>query len=111
MFKNLTDFSYRRNWKEAVGFYIAYLILVILAAIVASLLIPSDASNYEEGFNHGVKVGTYVAALCSLIIPFIILKKKNLLSNFPLILLALVSGICGYLGGGIFGLIIPAFLT
>jgi len=115
MFNKLTDFSYRRNWKEAVGFYIAYLLLMILVGsllggIIGSLFLPA-AADFSGGFDFGVRVGTVVAVLISLLLSFAILAKKHLLNNFGLILLAIVAGILAFFGGGLLGLIPIAYLT
>lgn len=105
MFKNLTDFSYKRNLKEAIGFYLAYLLLgVILGGIAGALFV-------SQGFNQGVRVGTIVSIILSLVISGLLLKEKNLFRNFSYILLALLSGILAAFGGSLLGLIIPAVIT
>ena len=109
MFKNLTDFSYKRTRKEALGFYLSYLLLIIivggLIGALAGLVIG------EGSFEIGLRFGNIVAILTVLGLSFAILKKKNLLNNFGYILLALVSGILAFLGGGLLGLIPAAYLT
>ncbi|HPW89969.1 MAG TPA: hypothetical protein PLJ40_00930 [Paludibacteraceae bacterium] len=103
MFKKLTDFGYQRTTKEAIGFYLAYLLMVmVVAGVLAAILGVIVQSN--DTFNLGVKIGTTVAIIASLGISFWILKEKKLLSNFGLILLAVFIG-------GIGGLIPAAYLT
>ncbi|GFN35892.1 hypothetical protein [Tepidimicrobium xylanilyticum] len=47
--KNLTDFALQRNWKQAIGFYIAYLILVFfIGALVGGIVGLVDPCGPEE---------------------------------------------------------------
>ena len=109
MFKNLTDFSYKRSTKEAVGFYLAYLFLiVILGALLGGII---GLLIGQEGIDVGTRFGSILAILTCLGISFAILSKKNLLKNFGLILVALLSGILAFAGGGILGLIPVAYLS
>lgn len=115
VFNQLTNFGYIRSWKEAVGFYIAYLVLTMLisaliSGVAGNLLLPATA-DFSEGFNLGLRIGPFVAAVVTLVLSFLILSKKRLMSNFGLILLAIVTGILGFWGGGLLGLIPTAYLT
>lgn len=109
MFKNLINYAYKRNLKEAVGFYIAYLILIVILASLVGAMVGAitRVNNYSLEF----KLGQIIAALFSLILSFLILYKKKLLNNFLYIILAILSGLLAYLGGGIFGLIPAAYLS
>lgn len=113
MFNNLVDFSYKRNWKEAVGFYLAYLVLgVILAAIAGGLSsFFSEIGTFEQGYNQGVKAGSVTGVIFCLLISIVLLKQKKLFINFGYIILALLGVILSLLGGLLFGLMIPAYLT
>lgn len=110
MFKHLTNLGYKRNAKEAIGFYIAYLMLIIMAAFLlgSALGIVMDASY---SFNFGLKVGNVTAIIITVVTAFLILKEKKLLSNFGYILLVLLSVILAVFLGGLGGLIPVAFLT
>lgn len=109
IFNNLADFSYRRNTKEAIGFYIAYLFLTIVPGIVLALALGSIMWNDTYGF--GLTVGNIVAVVVSLGVSFLILKEKNLLGNSGFILLALLSGVLAIIFGGLGRLIPAAYLT
>ena len=120
MFSHLTDFSYTRNWKGAVGFYLAFMLLGLLGLFiigVAGAIInpPPPGASYADGFQAGVQFGMHIGiiliTLYSLAISFVVLFKKNLQKRFWYVLLALVSGIAALFGGALLGLIIPAFLT
>jgi len=122
MFKNLTNFSYKRNWKEAIGFYLAYLFIgSILGGIVIILLygnsIKSGATTFSEAFYNSLRLSNRIGGLVysliySLSIAILLLIKKKLYKKFRYIILTFLSGILVVLGGKLLlGLIIPAFLT
>lgn len=104
MFSKLTDYSYKRNTKEAVGFYIAYLLLVTLLSALAGALFGGD-------FQSGWQLGTKVAVIVSTLLSFILLFKRKLIGNFGYILLAILAGILAYFGGGLLGLIPAAYIS
>ena len=79
IFNNLADFSYRRNTKEAIEFYIAYLFLTIVFGIFLGFAFSSIVQNNTYSF--GLTIGTIFAVVVSLGISFLILKEKNLLGN------------------------------
>lgn len=113
MFKHLTNFGYKRNAKEAIGFYIAYLILIIMAAFLLGSALGIVMGAFY-GFNFGLiglKVGNVIAIIITVVTAFLILKEKKLLSNFGYILLVLLSGILAVYLGCLGGLIPVAFLT
>ncbi len=109
MFKNLTNFSYDRNVKGAIGFYLAYLLLtIILGTLIATVL---GLIFNRTSFGFGLRIGTFTAIVVSVGLSFMIIKRKNLTSNFVYILLALLSGLLALLGGGVLGLIPTAYLS
>jgi hypothetical protein len=106
MFKNLLNFSYKRNPEEALGFYLAFLALAfILNKIFAALF--------------GSLIVIVVYPVFCLIISSLIVKKKKLSKSsdylnyligvFLTAVLAGVSLVTGF--GPLLGLIIPASLT
>lgn len=113
MFKKLTEFSYKRNWKEAIGFYLAYLLVgLILGGISGGLSsIQSGATTFSEGFDAGLGIGAIVGIIYSLIISFVVLIQRKLYKNFGWVILALLSGLLAAFGGSLLGLVIPAFMT
>lgn len=110
MFKRLTDFSYRRNGKEAFGFYLAYLLFIIIVSVIAVSFFSGISPLYDR-LNTGMRLGTTVAITSCSILSFFIITQKKLINDFGYILLALLSGLVASFGGGLLGLIIPAFLT
>ena len=109
MFKNLTNYSYRRTKKEAAGFYIAYLVLTILLGTLVSAIVGLILGR--SSFDLGVRIGTLTALVVSMGLSFAIIKRKNIMNNLGLIILALLSGVLALLGGGLLGLIPTAYLS
>lgn len=108
MFKNLTNLSMKRNWKEAIIFYVAYLILVLLIAFIVGIIIgiinPYNVLEVSE------KAGIIIGTIYSILLYFIIYYKKGM-SSFLYIILGLVTGIVSLFLNEIFALMIVAFLT
>ncbi len=109
MFEHLTDFGYVRTRKQALGFYIVYLLLTALCAAIIGAFVAFFI--YEDAFDVGVKLGTIVGIIGSITLSFLILSAKKLTGNFWLLLFALIGGLLQTLGGGVISLIIPAYLT
>ncbi|MFQ3876654.1 hypothetical protein ACLK3A_19260 [Leptospira kirschneri] len=107
MFKKIIDFAYQRSWKEAVVFYIVWLIIIIIfsgliSSIAIGLLgIVSLKFLPKESFQIGVKIGSFIAVVSCLLISFTILKKKNLHTHIGFILIGLFSGILAVILGGL----------
>lgn len=109
MFSNLADFGYKRSSLQSLGFYIVYLILTILTGFLAGMIF--GVSTGSTSFESGQKVGMIVAILVVLVLSFLVLQAKKLLNNYFYLSLAAASGVVAFLGGGLFGLIITAYLT
>ncbi len=110
MFSNLTDFSYKRTSLQAFGFYITYLVLVMIFSAAAAVLVSMVVNEDAGTFSNGVRLGTFVAIIFSIGISFVILREKRL-TGFGYNLLAITAGALALLGGGVLGLIIPAIFT
>ncbi len=108
MFKELTNLAYKRNGKEAFGFYLAYLLatiaLVFLIAVVVAL--TTGTTSYDAGFRIGETSAIVLVITFSLVV--VNAKKSWTFSN---ILLVLLSGILAFFGGGLLGLVPTAYLT
>ncbi len=113
MFKRLLDLAYKRNWKEAIGFYLAYLllalvILFLLGGAVGLLVGTEEKTAFDEGYRFGVIVATaYVLVLTGLL-----LRSKRLLGkNFGYLLFWLLSGLLTLVAGAFVGLIPAAYFS
>lgn len=114
MFKNLFDFTYRRTVKEAFGFYLAYLLLILISGIILGGTLGgffTTEDTFEAGYDFGLKIGIFFAVIVCLYISISLVVKKKLYTNFGFVLLSLCSGILALFGGALLGLIIPTYFT
>lgn len=113
MLKNLTNFSYKRSWKEALGFYLTYLLVSISLGGIGDMFfgILSRALIIDRNFYSSANIGTMIIILFCLIIACMVLTRRKLYANFGYVILVLLSGILASFGGSLLGLIIPAFMT
>ncbi len=110
VFKKLTDFSYVRSTKEAVGFYFAYFIMAVLIGALlgatSALLFPK-----EDLMQLGIRVGNVIAILIASLLAIANLSKKRLTGEYKYIMIALLAGLLAVFGGSLLGLIPVAYLT
>lgn len=114
MFSNLADFSQVRSTKQALGFYLAYLVLGFILGAVAGALgstLFAKGGSVSEVYEAAVKSGLVVAIAYPIVVSFMIVKAKKLTKNFTYILLTVLAGVLGYFGGALLGLIPAAYLS
>jgi asparagine N-glycosylation enzyme membrane subunit Stt3 len=109
MFTNLTDYKRKRKVKEAIGFYIAHFIVLLLLIMGLTFFLALITGNNKSDF--AFKTGNALAILLSLIYSFLILKEKKLTGKFSYLLIAVASGVLAAFGGLFLGLIPAAYLT
>ncbi len=109
MFLELTNFALKRTPKQALGFYFAYLLfIIILSGLIGGLFgYFSKSVTYEIG----ARLGTLISVVTSLYLSFLMLQKKKLTKNTRFLLLAILSGFLAYIGGGLLGLIPASYLS
>jgi hypothetical protein len=107
MFKDIFTLSTQRTASQAFGFYIAYLVMLILVCGIAGGIAGVLTGG---GFNTGVKIGQIIAIIACPVLGFLVLKSRGAFS-FGNVLIALLAGILAALGGGLLGLIPVSFLT
>jgi len=118
MFTKPFDLGFTRSAKQAIGFYILWLILIgLLGGVVSAALFPffsNETSNFEAGFRAGAKVGLKIGASFAIIadtmLAFWVLKSKKAFTFFN-VLLAIITGVLSIFGGALLGLIPVAYLT
>lgn len=104
---NLTDFGLERNWKQAIGFYFAYLLLgFLIGALIGGITGIIDPYNLELP----ATIGEVAGIIYCLILYFAIYVKKRL-NSFLFIILGLVAAVINLFFGNIVSLIIVALLT
>jgi len=118
MFKSLFNLGYKRNFIEAIVFYIVYLILfvIILALIngVITRILYPDSTSFPEGYERGGQVANVCMPILLLIssavlsISILVCKK---LYNVGAILLTIFTICVMTIFGAILGLIPMSILT
>jgi hypothetical protein len=112
MFTNLFDFSFTRTTKQAIGFYIVWLVMLAIgSSLVSAAASPLlGAKTFKSGFSEGVRIGQSFIIIADTILAFWILKSKNAFSLGNIVLAFLAGGL-SILGGGLLGIIPIAYLT
>ena len=107
MFKDLFKLEKQRTAKEALGFYIACLLLSLLAFLLFGGIIG--------GIIQSPDLVLLLANLLAIIfcpwLSYQIISKKNLKGNILYIVLCISSGVGAYFTGTLLGLIPVAYLT
>lgn len=110
MFKNLSNFSYKRSNTEAFGFYIAYFFLIIAVSVGLALLM-SIVLNIANSYSDGVNIGTGVAMILSTGLAGLIVKAKNLQNDPKYLVIAASALVLGLIGGALLGLLPATYLS
>lgn len=111
MFNHLSDFSFVRNTKQAIGFYIAYFLLTLIAAmIVGAIAGVLFATTEEEAYALGGKLGTALSIIIAISLSALVIQKKQIWS-FLTVVIVLIAAALATLLGGIFGVMPAAYLT
>jgi hypothetical protein len=113
MFRRLTDLGHQRTLVEAIGFYLAYLILGIaiaaaLGAVAGPLVVALGGGSAFDG---GMLIGTIFAVVACPVLSFAVLIKKGLLGHIGYLIVAVLSVAGAAVLGLILGLVFVAFLT
>lgn len=113
MFSQLTQFSVKRTGKQAFGFYLAWFVLALLLGMAVGLVtgVAAPQITPEAGFSFGLIVGAVVGVIYCVTIGILVARGRGILGEFKTILLIVGTAILAGLGGGLLGLIIPAYLT
>lgn len=110
MFMKLTELGFKRTPTQAVGFYIVYLILIVVLAGLSGGVVSLVAGKADD-IEFGAAVGLLIAVAMCLGLGYQVLTKRRLTGQMLYILLVLLGGVLAYVGGGILGLIPVAYLT
>ena len=114
MFKNLTDFSYKRNFIEALGFYLAYLLLlIILNMLIMELVAVVIGTPMAKRVM--LDIMSYVSLIYFIFLSLKIVLAKKLFKNFiatstvkdSLMITMPLQSIIFYLLYGIFAGLVP----
>jgi protein-S-isoprenylcysteine O-methyltransferase Ste14 len=116
MFTHLTDFKFKRNRTQAIGFYIAYLFAsLLLSALVSFLYMSMNGQSFSsddpESFSAAAQVGAKVFMAVVLVMSFLVLNAKNLLKDTRSIIIVVIGVVLTFIAGGLLGFIPLAYLT
>ena len=110
MFKDLGNFGLVRSRSQAIGFYLAYLALLLVIAMIVGMAVGLTLPANSDFYNQGVGIGAVFSALACPFLSYMVLKKKNMLGSFSSFVYIVAAAGLGLLAG-ILGMIIPAYLT
>lgn len=106
--KDLTNLALKRNWKQAILFYIAYLVLgFLIAGLLGGLTGVIDPDNVEES----AEIVGYVAGSIYISVLYFTIYIKKKLNSFLLIILGVITAVINLFFGNIVSMIIVAILT
>jgi len=106
MFRNLTDFKFKRTGLQAFGFYLAYLFLFLLLGFLSGFIMALIGAR-----DNAFSIGVLVAMITSPTLTFLVLYQKGLVNKLGYILLLVLTPILAFLAGALVGLIPVAILT
>jgi drug/metabolite transporter (DMT)-like permease len=111
MFQHLTDFAYQRTKKQALGFYLAYLALIIAIGGLLGIFIQATSPSQKDMIGTIYSAGSLLAILAPFLLALTVAVSKRIYTQVSVILVILLSGVLGSLAGGMLGLIPVAYLT
>jgi ABC-type Fe3+-siderophore transport system permease subunit len=112
MFRELLNFSYQRNWLQAVGWYLISLIIGIALAVlveVGRIAVTGAAASFWEGFNRGHPAGQIVGIFYVVLLAVLLLWRRP--KDAPNTLLAIAGVALDAFFGTLGGLLPLAVLT
>lgn len=116
MFDELSDLAFKRTRVQALGFYLAWLFLTILVAILLSFIathtfLASPEMMATEQFEMGLRIGGVLAIAFCMGLSYVVARAKGAHMEYKTLLLVVLAGLLASLGGGLLGLVIPSYLT
>lgn len=96
-----------RTWKQAIGFYIAYLCVYLLVGAITGVAVAVSTGSSDTDMIY--RVAGPLVVLMTATVCILMITKKNL--GFMYWILGIVACGLSVLGGGILGLIIPAYIS
>lgn len=111
MFKDLTNLGLKRTATQAIGFYLAYFLLILIVGFILGGIGGAFMGDNENAFNIGANLGIVISIIITLILGFLILREKKLLNSYGYILIVLISAAIALFAGALGGLILIAYLT
>ena len=111
MFQHLTDFAYQRTKKQALGFYIAYLALIMVIGGMIGIFIQATSPSQKDTGSTIHSVVSLLAILAPILLALTVAVAKRIYTQVFVVFMIILSGVFGSIAGGILGLIPVAYLT
>lgn len=113
MFDTMFDFRTRRNWKQAIWFYLFFSVMAFLIAMVAAFLFLPEAHSFQEGMMLGAHhpLLKWFRVIVSGGLGGVLLWKKGLYKSPTSVMLVLVAVVLSVMTGTLLGLIPVAYLS
>jgi hypothetical protein len=108
MFAEIMNFNYRRSAKQAVGWYLMYLLVGLVIGAVSGYLAGLFV-HADEGFNIGRLAGQFSAVPLNILLGTLLIWHRK--KDAPNLLLVLTGVLLSALAGALGGLIPLAFLS
>ena len=112
MFTQVTEFGFQRTRKQAIGFFLAYSLGMLMTGGVFGAIAGMYLAIVSPGplhFEQVSGIGIAIAALGSAAVAYLVVARKNLPASYLLAVLA--AAVVGGLFGAFAGMIIPAVLS
>jgi hypothetical protein len=100
-FRELMNFSYRRNWLQAIGWYLIFLVIGAVLGAVVGRVTAINAISFSQGFDVGNKAGQLSAIPYHIVLAALLVWPRP--KDAPNIMLVItgvaISSVFGALGG------------
>lgn len=111
MIQKLFNISYKRNFQDALIFYVFYLLVFSLVTILVEYIIFAIFS-LNGNAKIEIWIELFLTVLSSMIFSFVILLKKNLVYDYRYIITVILVGVISFIFRGyILSMIIITYLT
>jgi hypothetical protein len=112
MFRELTNFGLKRTAVQALGFYLAYLLFImLLGGLAGFVFVLLFGPNSVSEFTQTVSIGATIGALVCAFLTYSVRKEKHVAKQYSTLIYVIVSFALGIIGGGLLGLTVPSYLT
>ena len=102
MFREIMNFNYRRNWLQAIGFFIMYFVIGVVLGAVVGRIAGIGAKSFSEGYDIGNLAGQLSAIPYHLLLATLLIWKRpkepvNILLAAASVFLSSILGALGRL--------------
>lgn len=113
MFKKLFNYEYERSFTEAIGFYLAYLIIVFLGGMLSGVILERllISFGFELSYGAAYSFGNFLSIIVVIVLAALIMRAKNAIKHYGYLFIAITAALLAYYGGAIAGLFPVAYLS